>query len=38
MQPMLPLALFHRRNFSVANAETFVMYGGIGLLGFYVTI
>jgi hypothetical protein len=36
--PMLPLALFERRNFSVANAQTFVMYGGIGLLGFFVTI
>ncbi len=36
--PMLPLALFRRRNFSVANAQTFAMYGGIGLLGFFVTI
>jgi EmrB/QacA subfamily drug resistance transporter len=36
--PMLPLDLFHRRNFSVANAQTFAMYGGIGLLGFFVTI
>ena len=36
--PMLPLDLFQRRNFSVANAQTFAMYGGIGLLGFFVTI
>jgi EmrB/QacA subfamily drug resistance transporter len=36
--PMLPLELFRHRNFSVANAQTFVMYGGIGLLGFFVTI
>jgi EmrB/QacA subfamily drug resistance transporter len=36
--PMLPLALFARRNFAVANAQTFAMYGGIGLLGFFVTI
>ena len=36
--PMLPLALFARRNFSVANAQTLAMYGGIGLLGFFVTI
>src|SRR6201999_1138813 len=36
--PMLPLAMFSHRNFSVANAQTFAMYGGIGLLGFFVTI
>jgi EmrB/QacA subfamily drug resistance transporter len=36
--PMLPLGLFGRRNFAVANAQTFAMYGGIGLLGFFVTI
>jgi EmrB/QacA subfamily drug resistance transporter len=36
--PMLPLQLFAHRNFSVANAQTFAMYGGIGLLGFFVTI
>jgi EmrB/QacA subfamily drug resistance transporter len=36
--PMLPLELFTHRNFSVANAQTFAMYGGIGLLGFFVTI
>jgi EmrB/QacA subfamily drug resistance transporter len=36
--PMLPLKLFARRNFAVTNAQTFAMYGGIGLLGFFVTI
>jgi EmrB/QacA subfamily drug resistance transporter len=36
--PMLPLGLFRRRNFAVANAQTFAMYGGISLLGFFVTI
>jgi EmrB/QacA subfamily drug resistance transporter len=36
--PMLPLTLFAHRNFSVANAQTFAMYGGIALLGFFVTI
>jgi len=36
--PMLPLTLFSHRNFAVANAQTFAMYGGIGLLGFFVTI
>ena len=36
--PMLPLSLFASRNFSVANAQTFAMYSGIGLLGFFVTI
>jgi hypothetical protein len=35
---MLPLKLFGQRNFAVANAQTFAMYGGIGLLGFFVTI
>jgi EmrB/QacA subfamily drug resistance transporter len=36
--PMLPLSLFAGRNFSVANAQTFAIYSGIGLLGFFVTI
>jgi EmrB/QacA subfamily drug resistance transporter len=36
--PMLPLRMFASRNFAVANAQTFAMYGGIGLLGFFVTI
>ena len=33
-----PLNLFARRNFAVANAQTLAMYGGIGILGFFVTI
>ena len=36
--PMLPLGLFARRNFAVANAQTLAMYGGLGILGFFVTI
>ena len=36
--PMLPLSMFASRNFAVANAQTFAMYSGIGLLGFFVTI
>jgi EmrB/QacA subfamily drug resistance transporter len=36
--PMLPLELFQRRNFSVANAQTFAMYAGIALWGFFATI
>lgn len=36
--PMLPLGLFAHRNFAVANAQTFSIYGGIGLLSFFVTI
>ncbi|CAB4911079.1 unannotated protein [freshwater metagenome] len=36
--PMLPLSLFRRRNFVVGNVETFVMYGGLALLIFYLII
>jgi EmrB/QacA subfamily drug resistance transporter len=36
--PMLPLALFARRGFSVANAQTFAMYGGLSLLTFFQSI
>jgi hypothetical protein len=36
--PMLPLGLFRRRNFVVGNIETFVMYGGLSLLSFYLVI
>lgn len=36
--PMLPLALFTRRNFVVGNVETFVMYAGLSLLTFYLVI
>jgi len=37
-QPMLPLALFRRRNFSVTNAETFLMYGGLSMLFFFLVV
>jgi EmrB/QacA subfamily drug resistance transporter len=36
--PMLPLALFRRRNFTVANIETFAMYGGMAVQGFFLTL
>jgi len=37
-EPMLPVSLLRHRNFSVANAQTFAIYGAIALLGFMVTI
>jgi EmrB/QacA subfamily drug resistance transporter len=36
--PMLPLGLFARRNFSVANVETLAMYGGMAVQGFFLTL
>jgi EmrB/QacA subfamily drug resistance transporter len=36
--PMLPLTLFRRRNFAVGNVETFSMYGGLGLLFFFLVL
>jgi len=36
--PMLPLALFKRRNFSVTNAETFLMYAGLSMLFFFLVV
>ena len=36
--PMLPLTLFRRRNFSVANVETLLMYGGMAVQGFFLTL
>jgi EmrB/QacA subfamily drug resistance transporter len=36
--PMLPLGLFRRRNFAVGNLETFVMYGGLSMLFFFLTL
>jgi EmrB/QacA subfamily drug resistance transporter len=36
--PMLPLGLFRRRNFAVGNIETFVMYGGLGLMFFFLVL
>jgi EmrB/QacA subfamily drug resistance transporter len=37
-QPMLPLGLFARRNFSFANLETLTVYAGLSTLTFFVTI
>jgi EmrB/QacA subfamily drug resistance transporter len=36
--PMLPLALFRRRNFAFGNVETFAMYGGLGLMFFFLIL
>jgi len=36
--PMLPLRLFRRRNFTVANVETFLVYAGLSTLGFFLTL
>jgi EmrB/QacA subfamily drug resistance transporter len=36
--PMLPLALFRRHNFAFGNIETFAMYGGLGLLFFFLVL
>jgi EmrB/QacA subfamily drug resistance transporter len=36
--PMLPLGLFRRRNFTVANIETLLMYGGMAVQGFFLTL
>jgi EmrB/QacA subfamily drug resistance transporter len=36
--PMLPLDLFRKRNFSVTNIETFAVYGGLSAWGFFLTI
>ncbi|HEY1689525.1 MAG TPA: DHA2 family efflux MFS transporter permease subunit [Solirubrobacteraceae bacterium] len=36
--PMLPLSLFARRNFSVGNFETFVVYAGLSVLIFFLTL
>jgi hypothetical protein len=35
---MLPLALFRRRNFAFGNVETFAMYGGLGLMFFFLVL
>jgi predicted MFS family arabinose efflux permease len=37
-QPMLSLELFSRRNFAIANTETFAMYAGIAILFFFLVI
>jgi EmrB/QacA subfamily drug resistance transporter len=37
-EPMLPLALFRRRNFSAGNLQTLSMYGGLACVSFFVTL
>ena len=37
-QPMLKLDLFSRRNFAIANTETFTMYAGLSILFFFLVI
>jgi EmrB/QacA subfamily drug resistance transporter len=36
--PMLPLGLFRRRNFTVGNIETFSMYAGLSVLFFFLIL
>jgi EmrB/QacA subfamily drug resistance transporter len=36
--PMLPLALFKRRNFAAGNIETFAMYGGLSVVFFLLVL
>jgi EmrB/QacA subfamily drug resistance transporter len=36
--PMLPLALFRRRNFSAGNIETLAMYAGLSILFFFLVL
>jgi EmrB/QacA subfamily drug resistance transporter len=36
--PMLPLVLFRRRNFSAGNVETFAMYAGLAILFFFLVL
>jgi EmrB/QacA subfamily drug resistance transporter len=37
-QPMLPLGLFSRRNFSFANLETLAVYAGLSTLTFFLVL
>jgi EmrB/QacA subfamily drug resistance transporter len=37
-EPMLPLDLFKRRNFTFGNLQTFAMYGGLGAMFFFLTL
>ena len=37
-EPMLPLELFKRRNFTFGNLQTFAMYGGLGAMFFFLTL
>jgi EmrB/QacA subfamily drug resistance transporter len=36
--PMLPLGLFRRRNFSAGNVETFTMYAGLSIVFFFLIL
>jgi len=36
--PMLPLGLFRRRNFSAGNVETLAMYAGLSILFFFLVL
>ncbi len=36
--PMLPLRLFGKRNFSAGNVETFAMYGGLAVVFFFLIL
>jgi EmrB/QacA subfamily drug resistance transporter len=36
--PMLPLRLFRKRNFSAGNVETFSMYAGLSILFFFLIL
>ncbi len=36
--PMLPLELFRRRNFSVGNLQTLAMYGGLSITFFFLVL
>jgi EmrB/QacA subfamily drug resistance transporter len=36
--PMLPLVLFRRRNFSAGNIETFAMYAGLSIVFFFLIL
>jgi EmrB/QacA subfamily drug resistance transporter len=38
VEPMLPLRLFQRRNFSVTNIETLAVYGGLSAWGFFLAL
>jgi EmrB/QacA subfamily drug resistance transporter len=37
-EPMLPLTLFARRNFTLANVETLAVYGGLSTLSFFLVL
>ncbi len=37
-QPMLPLGLFRRRNFSAGNLQTLSMYAGLACVTFFLTL